>query len=105
MTSDWREWDFDELHRRRPHVEILPPEPKPEAHVRVTIHRRNTTPPWVMVALIFVALFVLWRFKFGLLPLAVILGASIENIADVIVLAIVAFTIIAWRERRAGRPF
>ena len=39
MTSDWREWDFDELHRRRPRtVEILPPEPKV---VRVTIRRQR----------------------------------------------------------------
>ena len=51
------------------------------------------------------ALFVLWRFKFGLLLLAVMLRASVENIARVIVLAIVAVTIVAWRERRAGRPF
>jgi hypothetical protein len=39
MTGDWREWDWPPRHR--PRVEILPPQPK---LVRVTIHRRNTTP-------------------------------------------------------------
>ena len=38
MTSDWREWDFDELHRRRPRIEVLPPEPR----VRITIERRRS---------------------------------------------------------------
>ena len=40
MTSEWREWDFDELHRSLPRVEYLPPRPEV---VRVTIRQRRRT--------------------------------------------------------------
>jgi hypothetical protein len=68
-------WDWPPEPKRRPRIEILPPEPHPEAHVRVTIHRRNTMPPWVIAVAIAFGLFILWRFKMAFVMLGALLGA------------------------------
>ncbi len=68
-----REEPRDRPPRHRFRVEVLPPQPEV---VRVTIRRRYIMPPWVMVALIFVALFVLWRFKMAFVMLAALMARS-----------------------------
>jgi hypothetical protein len=95
------EWDWpEEEPRRRPRIEVLPPEPEV---VRVTVtHRRdNRAQRWVMAAAMFVLALILWRFKFMLL-LAV---AMAPNFVGMLAMAIVIVAVIAWRERRHNKPF
>ena len=66
---------------------------------RVTIHRRNTTPPWVMVVVIVLGLFFLWRAKLALLMLAAIVG-GFEHLVIIIVGIAVAFMSLGERRRR-----
>ena len=75
--SNWQPWDYDELHRRRPRVEYMPPEREPRAqHVRVTITRqRSTGPSLMMIVCIVVLAFMLWRLGFmPIIMLAALLG-------------------------------
>jgi hypothetical protein len=99
------EWDWPPTMRprRRPRVEVLPPEePTRRYHVDVTVrhHRRST--PWLVPAVIIVAVLVLWRLKFGLLMLAALLGWQAIG-AALFVVALLGG--LAWREHRHGRPF
>ena len=88
------EWDWPP--RRRPRIEALPPES--ESTVRITIHRRDTrVQHWVMVAAIAVGLLILWRFRFGVLLLAVLGG---QTVGEAIALAIVIVAVAAWFEQR-----
>lgn len=69
--------------------------------VRITIRRDNRLQHWLVVAAIAFAVLMLWRFKTGVQMLLVM---SPTIAASAIVLAL-ALAFIAWRERRAGRPF
>jgi hypothetical protein len=105
--SEKLEWDWPPTirHRRRPRVEVLPPEEPPARryHVDVTIrhHRRST--PWLVPAVIIVAVLVLWRLKFGLLLLGALVGW--ETIGAALFVGVIIVALAAWRERRAGRVF
>ena len=58
--------------------------------------------PWLVPAMIIVAVLVLWRLRLGLLMGAALVGwQAIE--AALFVVALLA--VLAWRERRHGRPF
>ena len=88
-------------HRRRRHAEILPPADPPKPHVDVTI-RHHRQPSWIVPAAVIVAVLLLWRFKLGVLMFAALAGWRMIA-AFLIVVAILS--VIAWRERRVGRPF
>jgi hypothetical protein len=102
------EWDFDNPahRRRRPRVEVLGPEEPLRARLDVTITRHRSMPPWMMPVAIIVAVLLLWRYGFALLIAGLMLAALVgrEAIeAAIFVAAILA--VLAWRDRRAGRPF
>jgi hypothetical protein len=72
--SQWREWDWPQEPKRRPRVEVLPPE---RDFVRVTIRSRRrrqvNLAPLLITALV---LFAIWRLKLwgALLMAAALLG-------------------------------
>jgi hypothetical protein len=80
-------WDFPPTRRYYGRVDVT-----------VTRHRQ---PSLVMPAVIIVTVFVLWRFKLGLLMLAALTGWPM--IAAVVTLVVI-IALMAWRKRRAGRP-
>jgi hypothetical protein len=98
-----REWDWPPTKRyhRRPRVEVLEPPESIRARFDITIQREQRPSPWIIAGIV-IALLLLWRFKLGLLMLAVLVGP--ERIgAALFLVAILA--LIAWREHRAGREF
>jgi hypothetical protein len=102
--SEHLQWDFDNPahRRRRPRVEVLPPEEPPRRyHVDVTV-RRNRSMPWIVPVAIIVAVLVLWRLKLGLLMLAALVG---RDAIEAVLFVVALLGVLAWRERRAGRPF
>jgi hypothetical protein len=95
-----REWDWPEEPRRRPRIEVLPPEPD-EVRITVTHRRDNSAQRWVIAAAVFVLALILLRSPIVLILLA---GMAIENFAAVAFVAII-IVVAAWRQHRAGRPF
>jgi hypothetical protein len=98
------EWDFPPTMRprRRPRVEVLEPEEPRRYRLDVTVRHHRRSAPWFLPVMIIVAVLLLWRFKLGLLMLAALVGPQ----AIGAVLFMVAFlAVLAWRERRSGRPF
>ena len=101
------EWDWPPTKRyhRRPRIEVLEPEEPPTRHHRVEItvrHHRRPAPRFLPVFLAIIAVLLLWRFKFGVLMLAALAGWQIIGTA---LFVVAVLGVLAWRERRAGRPF
>jgi hypothetical protein len=89
-------------HRRRRHTEILPPvDPPKRLHVDVTI-RHHRQPSWIVPAVVIVAVLLLWRFKLGMLMFAALAG---WRMIATFLIVVAILSVIAWRERRVGRPF
>ena len=65
MMSDPVEWDFPPTkhHRRRPRIEVMPPQRA--AHVRITVQRHHSGPSPVLIVAIVVGLLILLRTGFG----------------------------------------
>jgi hypothetical protein len=103
-------WDWPEEPRkrsRRPRierVEILPPrQPEQRIHVNVNVRRRpNIMPRAVTIAAMIVLALILVRSPGALIMLAVIIPAWFWLAVGVI---IAVLTIVAIRERLAGRNF
>ena len=76
-TSDWREWDWPP--RRRPRIEVLPPEQHEwkgtnytkRLYIGIERRRRTNLLPLIIIGLV---LFALWRLKFG--PLVMLLALT-----------------------------
>ena len=104
--SESREWDWPPTmrQRRKPRVQIMEPEEPPRRyHVDVTVrHHRRALPRFLPVFLVVVAVLVLWRFKFGVLMLAAIAG---WQMVATLLFVVAILAVLAWRERRLGRPF
>jgi hypothetical protein len=105
MTSEYREWDFDELHRRRPRAfapEVI------DGEYTVVGQRRYRSPVafgWCLAIVIVVMAVVLRFFWSGLLMAAILIGVTSpgQMLALLIGLAIIG---AAWLHARlAGRPF
>jgi hypothetical protein len=99
--ADFLEHDFDNpAHRqhRRPRVEeYLPPE-QPDYHH----HDARGLQRWIIIAAVAVLVVILFRSPTALLMLAALTGWP-TIAASLILVAILS--VIAWRERRVGRPF
>ena len=94
MTAEWIEWD------------AFPDKREPPRYHRVEItvgHHRRPPPRFlpIFVAIV-VAVFLLWRFPFGVLMLAALVGS--QTIA-MFLFVIALLAIIALNERRHGREF
>src|ERR1700736_6259810 len=94
---DWPE----EPPRRRQGEEIFLP-PEPTVRIRYTTQRDNRVQHWIVVAAIAFVLLILWRSPIGVLMLAIMGG---RTMLEALILLPVLLAIVAWRERRAGRPF
>lgn len=107
MSKTWTEWDFDNpAHRqhRRPRIETLEPQSE-RATIRVDIHHHRSghiLPQHLIIvaALLFLAVIMI-RSPGALLLLAVI---GWKFVAAFAIMAAI-LSIVAYRERRAGRPF
>jgi hypothetical protein len=101
------EWDFDNpAHRRhKPRMEVLEPEEQPvlQLHVRQRppIHHQRPKLNLLLILAAIFALFILWRFKLGLLMLGVLIGW--QTIAMLLFVGVIVA--IAARERLHGRTF
>jgi hypothetical protein len=100
------EWDFPPTMRprRRPRVEIMPEEEPPARryHVDLTVRHHRRPTPWLVPVVIFVAVLALWRTKFGILMLGALVGWQMIGTA---LFVVAVLGVLAWRERRHGRPF
>jgi hypothetical protein len=105
--SEKQFWDWPPTmrRRRRPRVEVLEPEESIRARFNVTVRRERRPSPWVIAGIV-TAFWLAWRYAvpiaIGVLVLITLVGRELVETA-VFVAAILA--VLAWRERRAGRPF
>jgi hypothetical protein len=76
-----------------------PEEPPRRYHVDATVRHRPM--PWLVPAVIIVAVLLLWRFKLGVLMLAALLGWQAIG-AALFVVALLG--LVAWREPSGQAP-
>lgn len=106
LMTERLEWDFPPTKRyRRPRVEIMQPQERPRYHrVEITVEHHRRPPPRFLPILIAVAVAVLllWRYPLGFLLLGALVGWQVVSMFAFVA---VILALVAWRERRNGRPF